>query len=64
MLVLSRRRGEVITIGEDVQVVVLGVEAGRVRLGITAPQNVSVYREEVRQRMQEEANDQAQYPAG
>lgn len=54
MLVLSRRRGESVTIGPDIRVVVLGVKSGHVRLGIEAPPAVAVHREEVYVRIQEE----------
>jgi carbon storage regulator len=54
MLVLTRRRGESVTIGPDIRVVVLGVKSGQVRLGIEAPHSVAVHREEVYARIQEE----------
>lgn len=54
MLVLTRRRGESVTIGPDIRVVVLGVKSGQVRLGIEAPPAVAVHREEVYARIQEE----------
>lgn len=52
MLVLSRRLGETIVIGDDVRVTVLSISGGQVRLGIAAPKEVSVHREEVHQRIQ------------
>ncbi len=54
MLVLSRRRGEGVTIGPDVRVIVLGIKAGIVSLGIEAPLQVAVHREEVQARVQEQ----------
>ena len=54
MLVLSRRRGEGVTIGPDVRIVVLGIKGGQVRLGIEAPPKVEVHRDEVHARIQEE----------
>ena len=54
MLVLTRRRGESVTIGPDIRVVVLGVKSGQVRLGIEAPSAIPVHREEVYTRIQEE----------
>jgi carbon storage regulator len=54
MLVLTRRRGESLTIGPDIRVVVLGLKNGQVRLGIEAPPSVKVHREEVYVRIQEE----------
>ncbi len=54
MLVLSRKSGESITIGEDIVVTVVGVNGTQAKLGITAPRNVQVLREEVYQTMKEE----------
>jgi carbon storage regulator len=54
MLVLSRRPGESITIGDDIVVTVVAVAGGQVRLGISAPRNVHILREEVYTVMQEE----------
>lgn len=47
MLVLTRKAGEVITIGDDIQVRVLAIKGGQVRIGVEAPRQVSVNREEV-----------------
>lgn len=47
MLVLGRRRDEAIMIGDDVEIVVLGIQDGKVRLGIKAPENVEVHRREI-----------------
>jgi carbon storage regulator len=47
MLVLTRKAGEVITIGDNIQVRVLAIKGGQVRIGIEAPRQVSVNREEV-----------------
>lgn len=54
MLILTRRAGETIRIGDDISVTVLGVSGQQVRLGITAPENVEVHREEIYQRIQAE----------
>ncbi|MEQ1679395.1 MAG: carbon storage regulator CsrA [Nitrospira sp.] len=54
MLVLTRRRGEGVTIGPDIRVIILGVKGGQVRLGIEAPSTVAVHREEVYARIQDE----------
>ncbi len=48
MLVLSRQRGESIMIGNDIEVTVVTIRGGKVRIGITAPKGVRVDREEVR----------------
>lgn len=55
MLVLSRRVTETIKIGDDIQVTILGVSGGQVRVGIIAPRAVPVHREEVYERIQAEA---------
>jgi len=54
MLILTRRVGETLVIGDDVNVTVLGVKGNQVRLGINAPKDVSVHREEIYQRIQQE----------
>lgn len=47
MLVLSRKMGEVITIGGDISITVVGIDRGVVRLGIEAPKEIAVHRKEV-----------------
>jgi carbon storage regulator len=54
MLILTRRTGERILIGDDVEVMVLGVRGNQVRIGIQAPASVSVHREEIYHRIQQE----------
>ena len=54
MLILSRKTGESIHVGDSVTVTVLGVARGQVKLGIAAPRNLTVHREEVYLRIQEE----------
>ena len=51
MLVLTRRLGESLKIGDDITITVLSASGTQVRIGITAPQNVPVHREEVYQRI-------------
>lgn len=62
MLILTRRVGETLMVGDDVTVTVLGVKGNQVRIGVNAPKNVSVHREEIYQRIQKEkvANLEAQ----
>lgn len=50
MLILTRRVGETLMIGDSINVTVLGVKGNQIRLGITAPRDVTVHREEVFQR--------------
>lgn len=54
MLILSRRTGETLNIGDDIEVTILDVKGNQVRLGITAPQEVAVHREEIYERIREE----------
>ncbi len=54
MLILTRRLGESIMIGDDVQIVVLGIRGNQIRLGVRAPKSTSVHREEIWLRIQEE----------
>ncbi len=59
MLILTRRAGETLMIGDDVSITVLGVKGNQVRIGVNAPKNVSVHREEIYQRIQREKTQQA-----
>jgi len=51
MLILTRRLGESVKIGDDVTVTVLGIKGSQVRLGFAAPKDVALYREEIYERM-------------
>lgn len=54
MLILTRRVGESLMIGDDVSVTVLGIRGNQVRIGVNAPKDVSVHREEIYERIQQE----------
>jgi carbon storage regulator len=56
MLILTRRVGETVMIGEEVSVTVLGVKGNQVRVGINAPKNVAVHREEIFERIKSESD--------
>ncbi|MFA6985395.1 MAG: carbon storage regulator CsrA [Arenimonas sp.] len=59
MLILTRRVGETLMIGDSVTVTILGVKGNQVRVGITAPKDVAVHREEIFQRIGRETAAQA-----
>jgi len=55
MLILTRRVGETVMIGENVTVTVLGVKGNQVRVGVNAPKEIAVHREEIYERIKREA---------
>ena len=60
MLILTRRVGETLMIGDDVTVTVLGVKGNQVRIGVSAPKNVPVHREEIYERIKNEQEGNAE----
>lgn len=60
MLILTRRVGETLMVGDEVTVTVLGVKGNQVRLGVNAPKDVSVHREEIYNRIQKEKDEEGE----
>jgi carbon storage regulator len=60
MLILTRRPGEVVMIGDDVTIEILGFKGSQVRIGINAPKSVAVHREEIYERIQREQRREAE----
>ena len=60
MLILTRRVGETLVIGDDVNVTVLGVKGNQIRIGVDAPREVTVHRKEIYQRIKAEASAKSQ----
>lgn len=60
MLILTRRVGETLMVGDEVTVTVLGVKGNQVRIGVNAPKEVAVHREEIYQRIQREKQGDTQ----
>lgn len=63
MLILTRRVGETLMIGDEVTVTVLGVKGNQVRIGVNAPRDVAVHREEIYERIKREQAEAGQAPA-
>lgn len=64
MLILTRRVGESIKIGEEVTITILGVKGGQIRVGIAAPKSVAVHREEIYERIQREGSSERNRESG
>ena len=62
MLILTRRVGETVMIGDDVTITVLGVKGNQVRVGINAPKTVAVHREEIYERIKREQESEPEKP--
>ena len=61
MLILTRRMGETLMIGDDIEVTIMGVKSGQVRIGITAPKDIEVDRAEIRERKNQSREIKAKF---
>ena len=59
MRIVTRRGGEALMVGDDTKIVVLGVKGSQIRLGINAPKDVKVHREEIYEKINEESSETA-----
>jgi len=64
MLILTRRVGETLMIGDEVTITVLGVKGNQVRIGVNAPRDIAVHREEIYERIKREKTEQAIQQSG
>ena len=58
MLILTRRVGETVMVGDDISIVVLGVKGNQVRIGVNAPKEIAVHQEEIYVRIREQQREQ------
>lgn len=64
MLILTRRVGETLMIGDEVTITVLGVKGNQVRIGVNAPRDIAVHREEIYERIKREKTEQDTQQSG
>ena len=64
MLILTRRVGETLMVGDDVTVTVLGVKGNQVRIGVNAPKDIAVHREEIYDRIKQEQGQEPSSSSG